>query len=76
MASHLHGCPEADAYGTTLYARTLHRACLQLGGIQQLAEYLGVSEQKVESWLTGYSEVPQGVFLRAVDIIVGHPSRG
>ena len=75
MASHLHGCPEADAYSTTLYARALHRACLLLGGIRQLAEYLDVSEGAVEGWLTGESEIPQPVFLSAVDIIVGHPSR-
>jgi hypothetical protein len=73
MASQLHGCPQADAYSTTLYARTLHRACLKLGGLEALARHLSVPPKKLEDWLTGKTEAPLDIFLRAVDVIVGHP---
>lgn len=65
-------CPEADAYRTNLYARAMHRACKELGGIDALAQHLGVSLLQVNDWLTGISQPPEKFFLQAVGVIVGH----
>jgi hypothetical protein len=70
MAAQLHGCPQAGVDRTTIYARTLHRACELLGGIHQLAVRLGVTDRQVETWLAGEHEPPMDVFLQAVDVVV------
>lgn len=56
----------------SVYARTLHRACLVLGGVQQLAKHLDVSEVDLSRWLRGEVEPPEPVFLAAVEIVVLH----
>lgn len=37
---------------------------------ERLAAKLGASRLQVESWLTGFNELPDKFFLRAVDILL------
>jgi hypothetical protein len=73
MEPRLQRCPEADVAATTLYRRVLHRACQLLGGIHQLAVHLGVRDNILEQWLDGRRDVPEHVFLKALDIVVSQP---
>jgi hypothetical protein len=61
-------CP-STARNHHIYVRTLHEACLKLGGEHQLAKYLGVDVQLVHSWLNGSARPPDAVFLRCVDLV-------
>jgi hypothetical protein len=54
----------------TVYARAVHRACLVLGGMQQLAKRLDVPMNDVERWLRGEEAPPEKVFLEAVEVIL------
>ena len=65
-------CPTAPPSRETTQARTLHRACLILGGAAQLAAHLGVPEPTLQAWLEGQEDVPQMVFLAAVEIVLLH----
>jgi hypothetical protein len=65
-------CPAAPPSRQTTYARALHRACLILGGVPQLASHLGVSESALRAWLQGRDDPPQMVFLAAVEIVLLH----
>jgi hypothetical protein len=65
-------CPTPPASRHTTYARALHRACLILGGVDQLAKHLGLSEVAVRGWLEGRDDPPQMVFLAAVEIVLLH----
>jgi len=65
-------CPAAPASRETTQARTLHRACLILGGLPQLAAHFGVAEATLQAWLEGRDEPPQMVFLAAVEIVLLH----
>ncbi|HZE59444.1 MAG TPA: hypothetical protein VE085_02725 [Burkholderiales bacterium] len=68
-------CPAAPPSRETTYARALHRACLILGGVGQLASHLGVSEAMLRDWLEGRADPPQMVFLAAVEIVLLHLER-
>lgn len=63
-------CPLARPSRETTYARALHRACLLLGGVGQLAAHLEASEHAVRDWLEGREEPPEHVFVAAVEIIL------
>lgn len=65
-------CPLPSPSRQTTFARTLHRACLVLGGVAELARHLGVSEGALRNWLEGREEPPQMVFLAAIEIILLH----
>ena len=65
-------CPLAPPEHASVYARALHRACLILGGLQQLAKRLDVTESDLRRWLAGEQEPPQRVFLEAVEIVLLH----
>ena len=65
-------CPTAPPSRESTQARALHRACLILGGAAQLAAHLGVPEPTLQAWLEGREEVPQMVFLAAVEIVLLH----
>jgi hypothetical protein len=65
-------CPLPVPSRQTTYARTLHRACLILGGVVPLARHFGVSETALRSWLEAHEEPPQMVFLAAIEIILLH----
>ena len=63
-------CPSPPPSRETTYARTLHRACLILGGVDGLAKHLGVPETSLRKWLEGREEPPQMVFLAAIEIVL------
>jgi hypothetical protein len=56
----------------TLHARTLRRALEIVGGVDVLAAQLGARGEDIEHWLEDKVPAPQEVFLRCVDIVVGH----
>jgi hypothetical protein len=70
-ASHA-DCPQPPQSRQTTHARALHRACLILGGADQLSRHLGVSEAALRAWLEGREDPPQMVFLAAVEIVLLH----
>lgn len=63
-------CPIAPPPRVTVYTRVLHRACQLLGGVEQLARHLKVSQTMVYTWLEGEDVPPSSVFLKAVDLIL------
>ena len=65
-------CPQPPPARDSTFARALHRACLVLGGAEQLSRHLGVSEEGLRAWLEGREDPPQMVFLAAVEIILLH----
>ena len=68
-------CPLAPPAHASVHSRTLHRACLILGGIAQLAKYLEVPESDLRRWMTGDSgPPPEKVFLRAVEVLILYAS--
>ncbi len=76
LAAAAKDCPLAPPAHATVYARTLHRACLVLGGIQQLAKHLKVNEADVHRWLVAEEEPPEPVFLATVEIVLLHAEAG
>jgi len=69
-------CPTPPRARQSTYARALHRACLILGGAEQLSRHLGVSEPTLRAWLEGREDPPQMVFLAAVEIVLLHLDSG
>jgi hypothetical protein len=65
-------CPLAPPEDSSVYARTLHRACLVVGGVQQLARHLDVPDETLRRWITGEIEPPEPVFLACVEIVLLH----
>lgn len=65
-------CPLAPPEHASVQSRALHRACLILGGATALAKRLEISEPDVERWLRGEVEIPERVFLHAVEIVLLH----
>jgi hypothetical protein len=63
-------CPLTPPEQATVYAKALHRACLILGGIEQLATHLQVPKELLERWIRGEGEPTHEVFLAAVEIIL------
>ena len=63
-------CPLAPPSRRTTYARALHRACVILGGVAQLAAHLAVAESAIRAWLEALEEPPESVFIGAVEIIL------
>ena len=61
---------------STVYARTLHRACEILGGVSQLATHLEVRDADLKRWLDGDEDPPLEVFLAAVDVVLLHADSG
>jgi hypothetical protein len=57
--------PDAD----TVYARTVRRAILDLGGIEHLAALLNVSTTEIESWLSGKTSPANAQFLSMLDVV-------
>jgi len=65
-------CPLAPPAHASVYSRTLHRACLILGGVGQLAVHLEVTEIELRHWMGGTPQPPEAVFLRAVEVLLLH----
>jgi hypothetical protein len=61
-------CP-STSQNSHIYIRTLHDACLILGGEHKLARFLGVPVQRVEDWLNGRGTPPDSVFLLCLDLV-------
>jgi DNA-binding transcriptional regulator YiaG len=53
----------------TVYTRTVRRAVLDAGSVEQLATLLQVSATEVESWLSGNSSPDNRQFLQMLDIV-------
>src|SRR5258706_7385875 len=69
-------CPLAPPEHASVYARTLHRACLVLGGIEQLAKHLEASDVDLRRWMGGEVQPPERVFLAAVEVVLLHAGGG
>jgi DNA-binding transcriptional regulator YdaS (Cro superfamily) len=54
----------------TVYARTLHRACEVVGGLDALSRHLGASNAAITRWIGGFEQPPLDKFLAAVDIVL------
>jgi DNA-binding transcriptional regulator YiaG len=67
-------CP-STSHNSHIYIKTLHTACLILGGEHKLAVYLGVPVSQVEAWLNGRGAPPDAVFLRCVDLVEARGKR-
>jgi hypothetical protein len=56
----------------TVHARTVRRAAEIVGGVEVLAEQLGVRDENLKKLREGTLLVPQDIFLRCVDIVNAH----
>src|SRR5262245_51371922 len=65
-------CPLAPPARANVYARTLHIACLFLGGIDQLARHLQVARGPLQAWITGEEQPPLPIFLAAIEVVLLH----
>jgi hypothetical protein len=70
LESQLDTCPTAPETRVTVHTRVLHRACQELGGVEQLAQFLNVPVTTVYRWLEGESTPPMSIFLKAVDVVM------
>ena len=62
--------PPLSKSRVTVYARTLHRACEVLGGLDALSRHLNVPGPTLARWIGGLEQPPLDVFLKAVDIVL------
>ena len=58
----------------TVRSETLRRAA-EIIGDEKLAEQLGVSSEELAEWKATQKPVPEGVFLKCVDIVVSETIR-
>lgn len=65
-------CPLAPPGQASVYARTLHRACLVLGGIERLAKHLEAADVDLRRWMGGEVQPPERIFLAAVEVVLLH----
>ena len=63
-------CPALSKSRVTVYARTLHRACEVLGGVEALSRHLGVPAETLARWIGDREQPPLDVFLAAVDVVL------
>lgn len=57
----------------TRYSHTLWQAAAALGSQARLANFLGVSEDKLMRWLSGEELAPLDVFLNSLDLVADGP---
>ena len=71
-------CPPLPQSRVTVYARTLHRACEVVGGLDALSRQLNVPGPALARWIGGLEQPPTDKFLAAVDIVLlaAEPGRG
>ena len=65
-------CPVAPPSRSTVYCRTLHRACEILGGVQALAAHLQCAAEDLQRWMEGHEDPPLDMFLASVDVVLLH----
>jgi hypothetical protein len=63
-------CPPLSKTRVTVYARTLHRACEVVGGLDALSRQLNVPGPTLARWISGLEHPPLDKFLAAVDIVL------
>jgi hypothetical protein len=63
-------CPPLSKTRVTVYARTIHRACEVVGGLDALSRHLGASSAAITRWIGGLEQPPLDKFLAAVDIVL------
>jgi hypothetical protein len=63
-------CPPLSKTRVTVYARTLHRACEVLGGLDALSRHLKVPAATLTRWIGGTEQPPLEAFLAAVDVVL------
>ena len=63
-------CPPLSTTRVTVYARTLHRACEVLGGLEATSRHLRVSASMLTRWIGGVEPPPLEVFLAVVDVVL------
>src|SRR5258707_15446745 len=68
-------CPAAPPSRQSTPARSLHRACLILGGVGPLPDHLGVTEAGLTGRLEARDDPPQRVFLPPVRMEVLHRAK-
>ncbi len=57
--------------------RLLEQAAARLGGVENLAKRLGVTQRAMKLYLSGAAPVPDALFLRLVDLLSDQsPSEG
>lgn len=66
----------ATTRNRSVFVRTLHEACLLLGGEHQLAAFLGIDVELLNTWLEGDQRPPDAIFLRCVDLLQRADERG
>jgi hypothetical protein len=54
-----------------VHIKTLRRAAEVAGGEQELAVLLKVTPSHLRLWMTGFTDPPGDIFLRAVDVVLG-----
>lgn len=71
-------CPPLSKTRVTVYARTLHRACEVVGGVEALSRQLNVPAVTLARWIGGLEQPSTDKFLAAVDIVLlaAEPDRG
>jgi len=74
LAAAARECPVALPGHASVPARTLHRACIIVGGVSALARQFGLDAADLDRWLTGEAPVPEEVFLRAVEVVLLYAS--
>jgi hypothetical protein len=57
-------------------SRTLRRAVSIAGSKERLAALLKVTLADLEAYLAGTQEIPDKVFLAALDVVAGNPPQG
>ena len=63
-------CPPLPKAKATVYARTLHRACEVLGGVDPASRHLEVAPAALRRWIDGAEQPPLEVFLKAVEVVL------
>jgi DNA-binding transcriptional regulator YiaG len=53
--------------------RTLALALSTIGGVAELAQYLGASQEEIEQWMEGRGRPSTGIYMKALDLVANGP---
>jgi hypothetical protein len=70
----IEACPSAPPAYASVQARTLHRACLIVGGLNALGARLEASTSDLERWISDEEMPPERLFLRCVELLLLYAS--